>query len=327
MPGRTTPIMTSSPAVSIVVLLYQSETTLERCVRSLFEQTLKDVEYVFVDDGSSDNSVPLLRRLISELVPESPDIKIVRHERNRGTGAARNSGLREAKGDYMIFCDSDDWIELGMYKKMYEKALAESADIVGCDFYREEQGEVLYSEQRHTGNGKQCAADAMTGKLFNAMWNKLVRKNLYDKNSISFSEELNLWEDGPTIIRLYLAAKRIAYVPEALYHYCIHSQSVSQNRVSRHIKDPIKATEMVEAFLKEEAREKEFAGPLCQLKFQAKHSLLNKKGIVRWITIFPESNKMLIRHLLQKLYRECADFLTSTDGFGCLRSWEGSRML
>ena len=116
--------------ISIIVPIYKVENYIERCVRSLLEQTYIGIEYIFVDDCSPDSSISILKKVIKEYPTRIDQIKIISHEKNMGLPAARNTGLKMAIGDYIFHCDSDDYVEKDMIEKMYQTAKEKDADIV-----------------------------------------------------------------------------------------------------------------------------------------------------------------------------------------------------
>ena len=122
------------PKISVIVPVYGVERYMERCARSLFEQTLDDIEFIFVDDCSPDRSLDILNEVLEEYVDRQLQTQIVRLDQNGGLPNARKVGLRLATGNYIIHCDSDDWVERDMYRAMYEKAIKTNADMVVCDF-------------------------------------------------------------------------------------------------------------------------------------------------------------------------------------------------
>mgnify|MGYP000541624267 CR=1 FL=1 len=115
--------MNKNPLVSVIVPIYGVEPYIEKCARSLFEQSLENMVFIFVNDCTPDKSVEILRQVIEDYPRRYLQIQIIEHEENRGLAMARNSGLLIAKGEYIIHCDSDDWVELDMYEEMYEKAM------------------------------------------------------------------------------------------------------------------------------------------------------------------------------------------------------------
>ena len=111
-----------SPSVSVIVPIYKTERFIKRCLQSLFEQTLSDIEYIFVNDCTPDKSMEILSEVLNTSYShKKPQVKIVSHDKNRGASVARNSGLSAATGQYVIFADSDDWVKQDAYAMMYDK--------------------------------------------------------------------------------------------------------------------------------------------------------------------------------------------------------------
>ena len=121
------------PKVSVIVPVYGVEKYIERCDRSLFEQTLEDIEFIFVDDCTPDKSIEILKNVLEDYPLRKKQVLIISHEKNMGLPIARQSGLKVASGDYIIHCDSDDWVDTTMYEKMYNKAIEDGSDVVVCD--------------------------------------------------------------------------------------------------------------------------------------------------------------------------------------------------
>ena len=121
--------------VSVCVPIYGVEKYIEQCVRSLMEQTMTDgIEFIFVNDCTKDKSMSILNQVLEEYPHRIDQVKIIEHEVNKGLPSARNTALNEAKGEYIVHCDSDDWVEPTMYESMYNKAKISNADIIGCGF-------------------------------------------------------------------------------------------------------------------------------------------------------------------------------------------------
>ena len=183
------------PLISVVIPIYRVEAFIERCARSLMEQTMDDVEYIFVDDCSPDGSIDILNHVVAEYPQRK--VQIIRHEVNHGLPAARNTGLAVTTGEYIFHCDSDDYMECDALEKMYNKAVETDADIVYSDWYLDRpsltptvEGRTRYMRcpdytSSSTG-GLQGAEEALRGLLHGTMkynvWNKLVRRELYNLN-------------------------------------------------------------------------------------------------------------------------------------------------
>ena len=127
------------PKVSVIVPIYGVEKFIERCARSLLEQTLDDIEYIFINDCTPDHSMEILQKVISDYPHRKQQIRIVCMPINSGIAAVRRHGIKLSNAEYIIYCDSDDYIDRDMLEKMYVKALETNADIVMVDIYKEFQ--------------------------------------------------------------------------------------------------------------------------------------------------------------------------------------------
>lgn len=122
--------------ISVIIPIYNVERFITRCAISLMKQTLKeDVEFIFVDDATPDRSIDLLQEVINQYPERRNQVRLIRHAKNKGLPAARNSGLKVAVGEYIFHCDSDDWLELDMLETLYDVAVKKQADIVWCDWW------------------------------------------------------------------------------------------------------------------------------------------------------------------------------------------------
>ena len=139
-----------NPLVSIIVPMYEAERYIERCARSLFEQTFYELEYIFVDDFCSDNTIKILKKVKDEYPERKNQIKILHHKTNKGVSAARNSGLDSSTGEYILQVDSDDWIDSSAIELMYEYAKDKNVDLVWTDFiveYPNDSEKTLYRKE------------------------------------------------------------------------------------------------------------------------------------------------------------------------------------
>ena len=222
--------------VSVIIPFFKVAPYIERCATALMEQTLQEAEFLFVDDASPDESRQILEGVLAKYPQRNA--RIITHPVNKGLPAARNTGLAEAKGEYIYHCDSDDWPEVTMLQKMYDAAQAADTDIVYCDFYLSfETGE------RYMKNPAFSTADDLLRKGFLAgstkynVWNKMIRRSLYAKTGILFPAGHGMGEDM-TVIMLTTEANKVAYVPEALYHYVKLNMNAFSNTFSqRHLDD------------------------------------------------------------------------------------------
>ena len=201
------------------------------------EQTLKEVEYIFVNDSTPDDSIVLLNKVLDKYSCRKNDVHIITHENNKGLPAARNTGLTMAKGEYIFHCDSDDFVEPDMLEQLYLKIKECDADIVWCDWWLSFEKKERYMKQP----GYLTAMDAVKGMLSGVMkfnvWNKLVRRKLYSDSNILFPSGYGMGEDM-TMIRLFARAKRVVYLPKAFYHYVqLNTGAFSKTYSERHLVD------------------------------------------------------------------------------------------
>lgn len=203
-----------TPKISVIVPVYNVEKYLSRCIDSILAQTFTDFELLLIDDGSTDNS----GRICDGYAGKDNRIRVF-HKENGGVSSARNLGLDNAKGEYIAFIDADDWIEIEYLNLLYSTLREQNADIVACDYIIERKHSSLYINQDY-----RCDIVCIIKKLLNNdlkgyLWNRLFTKKLFINNNIHFPEGIGMWEDLLIIVDLYIKAKHICYLPNALYHY------------------------------------------------------------------------------------------------------------
>lgn len=211
---------TDKPVISIIVPVYKVEKVLSRCIDSILNQTFTKFELILVDDGSPDTCP----KICDEYAIKDSRIKVI-HQKNLGVSVARNSGLDIARGDFIGFVDSDDWIEPKTYEIAYNTAIEKQADIVQWDFiFDYENGEKL--EKKFGPEGFFCIAENCS-YFYGGMWHKLVSKKLIDDHMLRFPVGLKYAEDCRFGIDCFLEAKRTYHISESLYHYCVNKNSAS----------------------------------------------------------------------------------------------------
>ena len=227
--------MAEKNKVSVIIPIFKVHDFIERCVCSLFEQTLKDIEYIFVDDASPDDSIEILKLCIARYPERVGQFQILVHEQNQGLPAARNTGLAVSTGEYIFHCDSDDFVEKDMLVEMYKAAKEKDADIVYSDFYLSfEKNERYMSCPLYETASDMLKVGLLGGNMKYNVWNKLVKRSLYTDNNITFPAGHAMGEDM-TMIRLAACAKNVAYVPKAFYHYVkLNTNAYSATMSERH---------------------------------------------------------------------------------------------
>ena len=211
--------------VSIIVPAYNSHDTLARCLGSLVNQTLEDIEIIVVNDASTDDTWEIMERCEKQY----PDkVTIVDCDVNRGSGGARNQGIDLASGEYIGFVDSDDYVAANMYELLYSKAVEGNFDIVDCGYYSQANDKaLLYTDDAMTGDlndDKRNLLIPSGGYLVT----KIFKKELWNEPLIREREGVRCLEDTEILIYMFLRANSIGNVKEVLYNYCDNEGSATK---------------------------------------------------------------------------------------------------
>lgn len=281
--------------VSVIIPIYNVERFIGHCAESLFRQTLQEVEFIFVNDASPDNSIDILREVMAKFPKRIPQAKILTHEHNKGLPSARNTGLQAATGKYVFHCDSDDFVEPDMLEQLYDKAEKEQADIVWCDWYLTFQKNERYMKQPSFNTWEEALKGVLTGKMKYNVWNKLAKRELYINNGIVFPDGHGMGEDM-TMIRLMACAKKVAYVPKAFYHYIKINAGAFTNQYSdKQQIDMIHNTSETCEFI-EKRFNNELEEELACFKLNVKYPFLigaDKKNYDLWRNYFRETDAFI----------------------------------
>lgn len=211
------------PAISIIVPVYKAEAYLHRCVDSLLAQTFTKFEVLLIDDGSPDRS----GEICDEYATKDNRIRVI-HKKNGGVSSARQCGIDNAKGEYTIHADPDDWVEPDMLEELYSKAKEEEADMVICDFYENRSNKQHYVSQHPLSiDAPTVLQQILFQQLHGSCCNKLVKRACYSLYKITFPHSVNLWEDFYINCRLLMQNIRVTYLERAFYHYDQHSNANS----------------------------------------------------------------------------------------------------
>ena len=203
--------------VSVIVPIYNVEKYLPKCLDSLINQTLDDIEIILVNDGSTDNS----GNIAKEYKAKYNDKFIYLEKENGGLSDARNFGIPYAKGEYIAFLDSDDYIEEDAYKKMYEKVKKEDADYIECDFIWEYPNKQIIDKRIEYIDKKD-----MVAKVRVVAWNKLIKRELIIKNNITFPKGLR-YEDIEFTYKLIPFLQKVSYIDKPFVHYVQRNNSIA----------------------------------------------------------------------------------------------------
>ena len=211
--------MNSVVLVSVIVPIYGVEKYIERCARSIFEQTYQNIEIIFVNDCTLDKSLDILDKVIQEYPNIQSKIQIINHEINRGVAITRRDGMIAAKGKYVIQWDSDDYVDVQFLEKMVALAEKEEADITICDMNKIYVDKIVHTRVNPSLDNIEFLKQILVGKVHSGLWNKLIRRSLYVDNNIYPIEGINMCDDLSVMYRLLFFVKKLAYLPEPLYNY------------------------------------------------------------------------------------------------------------
>ncbi len=229
-------------SVSVIVPFYNVENYIEKCLETLVNQNLEDIEIILVNDGSKDRS----KIIVDKFLKQYPEKIVYLEKENGGLSDARNYAIPHAKGEYIAFLDSDDYVEKTMYKDMYELAKKENSDMVECDFYweypdknkRKEDKGVIY-------NGKK----EMLEKVRVVAWNKLIKKEILEKSRVLFPKGLR-YEDVEFTYKLVPYLDKVSFLKKPCIHYIQREGSISNNQNERN-KEIFQVLDNVIKFYKE----------------------------------------------------------------------------
>lgn len=203
-----------TPVISIIVPVYKAENYLCRCVDSILAQTFSDFEVLLIDDGSPDKS----GEICDAYAQRDGRVRVI-HKENGGVSSARQCGIDNARGEYTIHADPDDWVEPTMLEDLYSKAKEDDADIVICDYWEEVAGAVRKKVQKPTGFSRDALlSDILNQRLHGSCWNKLIRRSCFA--DVKFPEGLNFSEDAFVCLNIIHKGVRVVYWGKAYYHYC-----------------------------------------------------------------------------------------------------------
>ncbi len=243
------------PKISLIIPVYNTEAFLQRCLRSVVTQTLRDIEIIVVNDGSTDSSPAIIERFVRE-----DDRILLIEQENRGLSASRNRALQAATGEFVSFLDSDDDIKEDMLEQMYETARKEKSEIVLARVERVHEGRgstLIYpyrEREDHLYNILHPNASAIAcGKLF--------KRSLFLLGGITFPEGM-YYEDQPTVMRLFYRAQRVSYLEEAYYRYYVREGSITGSLNAKKIGHIFSMIEAIRSFLAEKGLLRNYEGLL-----------------------------------------------------------------
>ena len=232
-----------TPKVSIIVPVYNADLYLEKCLNSLVNQTLQDIEIICVNDNSKDKSLKILQKFAKN----DNRIKIINFKETNGQSKARNIAIESVSGEYIGFVDADDFVDIDMFEKMYKKA--QKSDMVMCQTKVFDEKVQSYKDDAYFA--LDCFDDKFTEKPFNhedtkdfiteinvSVWNKIYRTEFLKKCGVKFQEGF-IYEDLPYFYEVYTLAKKVVLLKEFLYTYRINNKNSTMTRTDKNVKDRV----------------------------------------------------------------------------------------
>lgn len=235
--------------ISVIVPVYNTEKYLKKCLDSILNQTFKEFELIVVNDGSTDESLDILKNYEAKY-----DNIIVINKQNEGQGVARNKALEICRGEYIAFADSDDYVEPNMLELMYTKSNENNLDVVICSYKcvnsngdRVIDNNIILKDEEVINNVECIKRFLVTDTIEGFSWNKLFKRKVF--NDIKYPEDMK-YEDIPTVVSLLINSDRIGFINKELYNYLIRDNSTTATQTIKNTQDYVKSIYMVGEILK-----------------------------------------------------------------------------
>ena len=218
--------------ISILTPIYGVEKYIEQCARSLFEQSYASIEYIFVDDCTPDKSIGILQSLLKEYPERAQQVRIIHHDRNRGVGAARQTALMAATGDYLLFADSDDMLPNDAVEKLIEKAESTHADLIDGGYREWCDGKAgMLQKPFDVSDEKLLKLLVCQNIITNRLWGRIYKRSLIMEHRIFFEEGINYAEDLFWNAQFMFYGKKVN-IDDAVYYYRTDNENSYNHNIS-----------------------------------------------------------------------------------------------
>ena len=293
-----------SKLVSYIIPIYNVSGYIEKSVGSLLEQSYSNIEYIFINDCSSDDSEIKLRRIIEDFPERRNKIKVITNEQNLGSATSRNIGLDTAQGEYVMFADSDDWISMDYVESMVRQIDSGNYDIVYCDYFESYNNHDNRISQTYGQDNIECIRVMLGRGMHGATWNKIYRRSFLLASKQRFIDGADLFEDVSWNIRLFACTKQISYLSQAFYHYVQYNNNSIIKSMSSTEKKRNRALQRIENvrvgcdYLTALGFEEKLSKEMKEWKLMAKNDLIDDKddsSLQSWINTFPEADAAIIK--------------------------------
>lgn len=234
--------------ISVIVPVYNIEKYLPRCIDSILNQTYEKWEAIFINDGSTDNSL----KILEEYKKRDERIKII-DKKNAGSGAARNDGIESSKGEYIAFLDSDDWYEKNFLEKLYNNLIENNSDVVMCN-PKMTYDNISKNKKINTYFFKNIELNKNPEEILGILampvvWNKLYKKEIIIKNEIKFPN-YSFCEDVEFLYKIFLYVDKVSKIEDDLYNYYQREDSVTKKIKEEYIEQLYQVLKNIENYIK-----------------------------------------------------------------------------
>lgn len=301
----------NAPLVSIIVPVYKVEKYIEQCARSIFEQTYRNLEIIFVDDCSPDNSFAILQSTLEDYPYRKSQTKIIRHRQNKGLSMTRRTGISNATGTYVINCDGDDYIELNMTTALMEIALRGNYEIIATPIFIDSpSGKSHILKIGDTNNFFNLNSIPINVTHF-SLCNKIFKKNLLDQ--LTDTPNVNSWEDLADSARAIALAKSTLAIDTPFYHYRMSDNSLTSMNHKKRLTGQLAVAKFVEQWFIANHLDGKYAVFLKNMKFSSKIKFLrgNQRDFAAWKSTFPETNSGILGYTHIPLFYRLLFFMAN----------------
>lgn len=284
--------------VSVCVPVYNAGEYMRKCAESLLSQSLREVQYIFVNDCTPDHSMEILRSVLERYPDRVGDVTVLENDSNSGPMLSRMRAASLATGEYIYFPDADDWLDPDMLRLLYDKAVADSADLVVCrllEHHPDGSDRLMpYADIRYSTAEWQRRMPVCQG-VYVGLTTTLIRRSVYEQVAPSMpSERLYAMEDYMLATRLHWASTRTVWLDRALYHNEVgNPRSVSKANASRALESKLKVAGYQLQYVKQTPALAEYLPPVRQFCAMMKSQLITSRTLWnphRWLSLWPELN-------------------------------------
>lgn len=263
--------------ISVIVPMFNVEQYIQKCAIGLLEQTIDDIEIIFVDDACTDNTLEVLNSVIQQYKHSNKSIKIISNDYNKGLSFTRKNGFSMAKGEFISTVDSDDYVDKNMLETMYLKAKSSQADVVVCDIsFEYEKYNTIYKDTI-PATYDEIIESLLEKKISSSICNKLIRISFINNILVDMNTDLSYMEDNYFMLRVYALKPKIEKVNFAFYHYIqYNSIALTKNRTQLHFNDLIKYWQLVDDFLFQTNQSEKYKHIVEKQKIKSKAKILTE---------------------------------------------------